>query len=157
MFIYYYTVCYFTCIFYAVVRQVSMLFIDNKDSVSVSVSDRYQWSHEHSRNVTTVASMSWTRLLSVVRTKASVSEDLKVVDKWCFFYFIFNFVTFSVFRLRLWLEPYVTHSWRTIGATHVRITSESQKRKGISLSPVLFSRSKQTRRLNTAIASSYFC
>ena len=30
---YYYTVCYFTCIFYAVVRQISMLFIDNKDSV----------------------------------------------------------------------------------------------------------------------------
>ena len=33
MFVYYYTVCYFTCIFYAVVRQMSMLFIDNKDSV----------------------------------------------------------------------------------------------------------------------------
>ena len=32
-FMYYYTVCYFTCIFYAVVRQISMLFIDNKDSV----------------------------------------------------------------------------------------------------------------------------
>ena len=29
----YYTVCYFTGIFYAVVRQISMLFIDNKDSV----------------------------------------------------------------------------------------------------------------------------
>ena len=30
----YYTVCYFTCIFYAVVRQISMLFIDKKkDSV----------------------------------------------------------------------------------------------------------------------------
>ena len=29
----YYSVCYFTCIFYAVVRQISMLFIDNKDSV----------------------------------------------------------------------------------------------------------------------------
>ena len=29
----YYTVCYFTCIFYAIVRQISMLFIDNKDSV----------------------------------------------------------------------------------------------------------------------------
>ena len=28
---YYYTVCYFTGIFYAVVRQISMLFIDNKD------------------------------------------------------------------------------------------------------------------------------
>ena len=25
--------CYFTCIFYAVVGQISMLFIDNKDSV----------------------------------------------------------------------------------------------------------------------------
>ena len=25
--------CYFTCISYAVVRQISMLFIDNKDSV----------------------------------------------------------------------------------------------------------------------------
>ena len=25
--------CYFTCIFYAVVRQISVLFIDNKDSV----------------------------------------------------------------------------------------------------------------------------
>ena len=31
--LYYYTVCYLTCIFYAVVRQFSMLFIDNKDSV----------------------------------------------------------------------------------------------------------------------------
>ena len=29
----YYTVCYFTGIFYAVVRQLSVLFIDNKDSV----------------------------------------------------------------------------------------------------------------------------
>ena len=29
-----YTVCYFTGIFYAVVKQISMLFIDNKDSVS---------------------------------------------------------------------------------------------------------------------------
>ena len=29
----YYTVCYFTGIFYAVVRQSSMLFIDNKYSV----------------------------------------------------------------------------------------------------------------------------
>ena len=29
----YYTVCYFTGLFYAVVRQISMLFIDNKDSV----------------------------------------------------------------------------------------------------------------------------
>ena len=28
----YYTVCYFTGIFYAVVRQILMLFIDNKDS-----------------------------------------------------------------------------------------------------------------------------
>ena len=25
--------CYFTCIFYAVIRQISMLFTDNKDSV----------------------------------------------------------------------------------------------------------------------------
>ena len=33
MFMYYYTVCYFTCIFYAVIRQSSMLFIDNKGSV----------------------------------------------------------------------------------------------------------------------------
>ena len=33
MFMYYYTVRYFTCIFYAVVRQISMLFIDNKYSV----------------------------------------------------------------------------------------------------------------------------
>ena len=30
---YYYTVCYFTGIFHAVVRQISMLFTDNKDSV----------------------------------------------------------------------------------------------------------------------------
>ena len=29
----YYTVCYFTGIFYAVVRQIYMLFIDNEDSV----------------------------------------------------------------------------------------------------------------------------
>ena len=29
----YYTVCYFTGIFYAVVRQIYILFIDNKDSV----------------------------------------------------------------------------------------------------------------------------
>ena len=29
----YYTVCCFTGIFYAAVRQISMLFIDNKDSV----------------------------------------------------------------------------------------------------------------------------
>ena len=29
----YYTVCYFTGIFYAVVWQISMLFIDNRDSV----------------------------------------------------------------------------------------------------------------------------
>ena len=28
-----YTVCYFTGIFYAIVMQISMLFIDNKDSV----------------------------------------------------------------------------------------------------------------------------
>ena len=33
MSMYYYTVCYFTCSFYEVVRQISMLFIDNKDSV----------------------------------------------------------------------------------------------------------------------------
>ena len=33
MFMYYYTVCYFTCIFYAIVRQISMLFIYNKDSL----------------------------------------------------------------------------------------------------------------------------
>ena len=30
----YYAVCYFTGIFYAVVRQISMLFIDDKDSVA---------------------------------------------------------------------------------------------------------------------------
>ena len=29
----YYTVCYFTGIFYAVLKQISMLFIDNKDFV----------------------------------------------------------------------------------------------------------------------------
>ena len=29
----YYTVCYFICIFYVVVMQIYMLFIDNKDSV----------------------------------------------------------------------------------------------------------------------------
>ena len=29
----YYTVCYFTGIFYAIVRNISVLFIDNKDSV----------------------------------------------------------------------------------------------------------------------------
>ena len=29
----YYTACYFTGIFYAVIRQISVLFIDNKDSV----------------------------------------------------------------------------------------------------------------------------
>ena len=29
----YYTMCYFTGLFYAVVRQISMLFVDNKDSV----------------------------------------------------------------------------------------------------------------------------
>ena len=29
----YYTVCYFTGLFYVVIRQISMLFIDNKDSV----------------------------------------------------------------------------------------------------------------------------
>ena len=33
MFVYHYTVCYLTCIFYTVVRQISMLFIDNKDSI----------------------------------------------------------------------------------------------------------------------------
>ena len=33
VFMYYYIVCYFTRIFYAVVRQISLLFIDNKDSV----------------------------------------------------------------------------------------------------------------------------
>ena len=32
MFMYYYTACYFTCIFYAVARQISVLFIDSKDS-----------------------------------------------------------------------------------------------------------------------------
>ena len=32
MFVYYYTVCYFTSIFYAVVRHISVLFVDNKDS-----------------------------------------------------------------------------------------------------------------------------
>ena len=31
----YYTVCYLTGVFYAVVRQISMFFIDNKISVSV--------------------------------------------------------------------------------------------------------------------------
>ena len=36
MFMYCYTVCYFTCIIYAVLRQISMLFIDNKDSVYIS-------------------------------------------------------------------------------------------------------------------------
>ena len=34
-----YTVCYFTGIFYAVVRQISMLFIDNKDSVLIGDCD----------------------------------------------------------------------------------------------------------------------
>ena len=29
----YYTVCHFTGIIYALVRQISMLFVDNKDSV----------------------------------------------------------------------------------------------------------------------------
>ena len=38
MFVYYYTVCYLTCIFHIVVRQISMLFIDNKDSVCTCVS-----------------------------------------------------------------------------------------------------------------------
>ena len=33
-----YTVCYFTGILYAVLRQISMLFIDNKDSVSCILS-----------------------------------------------------------------------------------------------------------------------
>ena len=33
----YYTACYFTGIFYAVVRQISMLFIGNKDSVFCTV------------------------------------------------------------------------------------------------------------------------
>ena len=33
----YYTVCYFTGIFYAVERQISMLFIDNKDSVYIYI------------------------------------------------------------------------------------------------------------------------
>ena len=32
MFVYYYTVCYFTSISYAVVRHISVLFVDNKDS-----------------------------------------------------------------------------------------------------------------------------
>ena len=32
----YYTLCYFTGIFHAVVWQISVLFIDNKDSVSVT-------------------------------------------------------------------------------------------------------------------------
>ena len=32
----YYVDCYFTDIFYAVVRNISKLFMDNKDSVSVS-------------------------------------------------------------------------------------------------------------------------
>ena len=32
--------CYFTGIFYAVIRQISMLFIDNKDSVFSSTGDR---------------------------------------------------------------------------------------------------------------------
>ena len=36
----YYTVCYFTGIFYAVVRQISMLFIGNQDSVFCTVSYR---------------------------------------------------------------------------------------------------------------------
>ena len=33
MFVYYYTVCYFTGIFNAVVREISVLFMDSKDSV----------------------------------------------------------------------------------------------------------------------------
>ena len=33
----YYTVCYFAGIFYAVVRHISVLFIDNKDSVFCKV------------------------------------------------------------------------------------------------------------------------
>ena len=37
----YYTVCYFTGIFYAVVRQISMLFIDNKDFVFCTVVESY--------------------------------------------------------------------------------------------------------------------
>ena len=36
----YYAVRYFTGIFYAVVRQISMLFIDNKDSVFWSTTDQ---------------------------------------------------------------------------------------------------------------------
>ena len=36
----YYTVCYLTGIFYAVIRQISVLFIDKKISVSVSVAAR---------------------------------------------------------------------------------------------------------------------
>ena len=31
--VFYVHVCYFTCIFYAVVRQISILFINSKDSV----------------------------------------------------------------------------------------------------------------------------
>ena len=38
----YYAVCYLTGIFYTVVRQISMLFIDNKISVSVSVA-AHEW------------------------------------------------------------------------------------------------------------------
>ena len=45
----YYTVCYFTGIFYAVVRQISMLFRDNKDSVFCKSTFRQQQERWFSR------------------------------------------------------------------------------------------------------------
>ena len=39
----YYTVCYLTGIFHAVVRQISMLFIENKISVFCIVSETITW------------------------------------------------------------------------------------------------------------------
>ena len=64
----YYTVCYFTGIFYAVVRQSSMLFIDNKYSVfsvyhKSAVKDV---SHRlHVDNWHTIAERSFTTLLTL--------------------------------------------------------------------------------------------
>ena len=37
LFMYYYTVCYFTGIFYAVVRQISMLFVDSRVNILLIV------------------------------------------------------------------------------------------------------------------------
>ena len=68
----YYTVCYFTCIFYAVIRQVSMLFIDNKDSVFCT----HTHTHTHTESHTfTTGQLSTARILFLVSQRLQPQNE----------------------------------------------------------------------------------